>query len=57
MNDINVDKLKNAVNKWASSEEGKQAIKDSVQKVKKVTKELQEARQINPEILNKPFTV
>ena len=57
MNDINVDKLKNAVNKWASSEEGKQAIKDSVQKVKKVTKELQEARQINPEILNKPFAV
>jgi DNA relaxase NicK len=43
--------------KWLSSDKGKSALKQQIQKAKSITDSLKEERQIASELLKEPFTI
>lgn len=45
------------VKAWYSSDEGRKSLRESVEKALETNRRLKMRRQINPEVLRKPFTI
>lgn len=52
-----VEKIKKDVDHWVNSEQGRKVIKEAIERTANAVAKMQDARQVSPEILHKPFTV
>lgn len=57
MNSRDLEKFRNDSRRWISSDDGKNSIKEALEKASKVTKKFREATGVDKDVLKTPITL